>query len=554
MIPVADSPSRAERGRTIRTVEIDARAGWQDPPDADATGRTRLTGNVLASWGGYLVYIASGFVMPRMIDTHVGQAALGIWDFGFSTVVYLTLAQLGVGVSINRYVSKSRAVGDVAGLNQAVSSAMCVQMAAATAAALITAGLVWALPALVGNRFGDHLQDARWVIALLGAGVAIDMAFDVYRGVLTGCHRWGLFNAIDAGLYGSSVVGMLAALLLGGGIRSLAAVYLCSTVLTQVGRGIAAHQVCPELRIARRYATRRKAREMLAFGGKAALQGLSRLLLIQANNIIVATSLGPATLALYSRPGALVRHVETVVNKLAYVLVPTASGLQAAGKERQLRELLVESARYASGLSLPALLLLGILGDQILTLWMGPRYAHGEILSIMAAGFLLPLAQQPAITILRGLNIHGWIAVTSVAAALVGVGLSVVAINWLQWGLVGAALALTIPLSVGNGIFVSVYASRQLGVPLGEYWRRVLLEPIACVTPFALALVVVRVYLGHRPVLALLVGCLAALPTLAPVYWRYLLPPSIRTRVIAALPGAQKPGAPSSPQNRSRRK
>jgi O-antigen/teichoic acid export membrane protein len=318
-------------------------------------------------------------------------------------------------------------------------------------------------------------------------------------------------------------------------VRSLAAVYFAFTVLTQVGRGVAAHRVCPELSIRPRHATGAQAREMLAFGGKAAIQGLSRLLLIQANSIIVATVLGPATLAMYSRCGALVRHVETFVSKLAFVLVPTASSLQAAGKDRQLRELMISSSRYASGLALPALVMLAILGDQILLLWMGERYMHGEVLAILAAGFVLPLAQQPAITILRGLDIHRWIAISSIGSAVTGVVFGLVAVGQLGWGMIGAALALSVPLTLGNGVFVVFYASRRLGIPLGDYVLRVLVQPIACTLPFVLGLLGVRSLFGHQPLLALLLGCVAGVVTLTPLYWKFLLPPSIREKVIATL-------------------
>src|SRR5262245_12669966 len=63
--------------------------------DPDPSGRDRLAWNVLAGWAGYAVEVATGFVLPRMMDHHLGQATLGVWDFAWSCVAYFRFAQVG---------------------------------------------------------------------------------------------------------------------------------------------------------------------------------------------------------------------------------------------------------------------------------------------------------------------------------------------------------------------------------------------------------------------------------------------------------------------------
>src|SRR6476469_9566988 len=79
------------------------------PAGDDLTGRDRFVWNVLASWAGHFVFIIAGFIMPRQIDRYVGQVGLGVWDFGWTAVNYFFIAQIGVGVSVNRYVARYRA-------------------------------------------------------------------------------------------------------------------------------------------------------------------------------------------------------------------------------------------------------------------------------------------------------------------------------------------------------------------------------------------------------------------------------------------------------------
>lgn len=92
----------------------------------DLTGRERMVSNVIFSWGAHSVFIIAGFIMPRMIDRRLGQELLGIWDFSWSLVSYFQLVQAGIASSVNRYVARYRAAGDMLGVNRVVSSATCI--------------------------------------------------------------------------------------------------------------------------------------------------------------------------------------------------------------------------------------------------------------------------------------------------------------------------------------------------------------------------------------------------------------------------------------------
>ena len=509
------------------------------PPAEDLTGRQRMARNVLFSWGGYLLVALTGFVLPRQMDRHVGQTALGLWDLGWSVVTYFGLAQLGVGSSVNRYIARARAAHDLHELRTAAASVMCLNVAAGTVILLLTAAATSLLPTLFPHVPGDQLGTARAVVLLLGASLAVQVAFDASTGIITGCHRWDLHNVISAACQVATVAGMVAALHGGGGLRSVAAVNLLGTVVTEAVRLWAAYRVCPGLSLAYRYARRDQAARMLGFGLKSSMAGLARLLLFQTNSVIVASYFGPAVLALYARPMALMRMVETFANKFAFVLVPTASSLQAARRDDELRALVLSSARLGTALVAPMVLVLALLGDPILRTWMGARYEQGAVLAVLVGGMFLPVAQRPVATILIGMNRHGRLALANLVAAVCGVGLSLLNVAVLGWGLPGAALAIALPLTLGTGVFIPLYACRQLGIPVREYIRSSLQVPLASALPCALALLASRAWLGHRPLAAIAVGLVAGGLALVPFYWRYVLPGRIKHQVAAAVLAAR---------------
>jgi O-antigen/teichoic acid export membrane protein len=309
--------------------------------------------------------------------------------------------------------------------------------------------------------------------------------------------------------------------------------------VTEAVRLWAAYRVCPGLSLAFRYARRDQASRMLGFGLKSSMAGLARLLLFQTNSVIVASHFGPAVLALYARPMALMRMVETFANKFAFVLVPTASSLQAARRDDELRALVLSSARLGTALVAPMVLVLALLGDPILRTWMGARYEQGAVLAVLVGGMFLPVAQRPVATILIGMNRHGRLALANLVAAICGVGLTLLNVSVLGWGLPGAALAIALPLTLGTGVFIPLYACRELAIPVREYLRSSLQVPLASALPCALVLLASRAFLGHRPLAAISIGVVAGGLASLPFYWRYVLPGRIKQQVAAAVVAAR---------------
>ena len=311
----------------------------------DLTGRDRFARNVITSWLGHLVFIVAGFIMPHQIDQKIGQEGLGIWDFGWTAVNYFFLAQIGVGVSVNRYVAHYRAARDNEGLGRIISSVIGLQLLAACAVLGLTALSAMFLPALFADRLHDQETTARWVIALLGASIAIRTSVQAFSGVVTGCHRWDLHNLLNGIAYAITVIAMLFVLSRGMGLIAIAVVYVIGTILNEIARVALAFHVCPELRVSVGRASRAEAWSLLAFGAKLTSVDAAGIIVAQFTNMLVLGQIGVGTLAVYSRLAALIRQTESIAAKFSLPLTPTASSLQRTGRDDEVRELVVSSTR-----------------------------------------------------------------------------------------------------------------------------------------------------------------------------------------------------------------
>ncbi len=497
----------------------------------DLTGRSWLVSNVLFSWAAHSVFIMAGFIMPRMIDRRLGQDLLGVWDFSWSLVNYFQLVRASIGSSVNRYIAKHRATGDNSAVNEVASSATCVLGAGGLLVMGLTLVLSLLVPACFADRLGPHVREAQWVVLLLGATMAVQISSSVFNGILTGCHRWDLHNINTSGWYAVTAVAMVAALLSGGGLRSLAAVTLVGEVLAAVRRAVLAYRVCKGLQLRSRLVRWKTATRLFAFGGKTLIPTVSDLLLNQTISILIVAYLGPAALALYSRPRSLILHVQTLVSKMAMTLTPTISALQSRKDLGEIKDLAIKSARFSLYLSLPMVLLLAVFGGAIMRFWMGLRYAHGWVPAILAIGYLPVMVQLPTLSMLTGLNAHGRAGIARFVASLISVALNVLVLKYLRWGLAGTALAITLPLAILNLVDIPRLLCRRVGVDLRHYFSAVVLGPMLHTLPFTACLVGARLIFHTRPLMGLAGGSVVGGVILGFLYWRYVVPDRVRARL-----------------------
>jgi O-antigen/teichoic acid export membrane protein len=514
----------------------------------DLTGRKNMAGNVLASWAGQGIFIIAGFVMPRMIDRRLGQELLGVWDFSWSLVSYFSLVQVGVIGSISRYVAMHQAKNDGDGVNRSISSAACILLVMAGIIASLALGAFFSLGWFRGAALGVYLQDARWVVLILGLEIALQTVSSVYAGILTGSHRWGIHNAINAASYFFSVAGMITALLLGRGLRTLALIHFLGEAGSAVARYFFSHRICPALRIRLSLARWETVREMLRYGTKSWVPSIGDLILNQTTSVLIFTCLGPAgpaSLAVFSRSRSLVRYVRDLVMKMAGVLTASVGSLYAAGEHRQIQDLVIKATRYSAYLALPMAMVLLIAGGPILHLWMGARYASAGVVAVLTIGQTAAVLQLPALAILAGMNRHGRVALANGLGSIVAVIAVWVTLGVLKMGLLPVAIAVTAPLLFVNLVYSPLNTCRSIDLSVVIFFKRALLSPLLGTLPMAVCLLGARWLLPDRPTISLIVGCALGGTILLPLYWHYVLPSSLKKMVLKRLSREKRLPAPT---------
>lgn len=510
--------------------------GSADLPE-DVSGQGRLLRNVLTSWGAQAVFIVTGFVMPRLIDARLGQESLGVWDFSWSLIAYFTLVQGGVVSSINRYVAKHRAAGDIEGVNIVASSVTLILVGMAVVVAALTVAATFLIPIFFSSKLGSNLRDAQSVVFILGMSLALQVSRGVFGGILTGCHRWDLHHTVNAAVRILEASMMLVVVLAGGGLRGLALASFTSEALGVWVRIYYTRQVFPALRIRLSLTRLPVARNLMRFGGKTFLPVIGELVSNQTANLMIIGFLGPGALALFARPRNLIRQGQVLVYRYASVLTPTTSSLQASEGDEPVRRLLIDGSRHAGFMVLPLVAVLTIAGGPLMRLWMGPNYDDPWVPLVLALGAMPGLLQLPAWAILNGLNAHGRPGVIRLLSALVGIAGMWLALGPLHQGIVGAAVALSVPAAI-EGVIILLYATSRLKIPLGSFCHDAYRRPLFVVLPLCAGLLLARLGLGKWPLWLTFFSVCAGMSGYFYSNWRWALSEELRQRIRLWVLGA----------------
>ena len=501
----------------------------------DLTGRSRFARNVTFAWGGYSVNIITGFLMPRLISDHLSQGVLGIWDFSWSLVTYFTIIQLGLGGSVNRYVARHRAEGNPDALNRSVSTIAVFLWLACLLVTLVSVVSAWWIVPLFGAQLGEELKTAQWVVLILGLEIAVSFLFSIYNGVLVGCHRWDWHNTVSTITYATLAVGMASVVLAGGGLVLIALVHAVVMTAGEMYRKRLTRAACPELRLDFRLASLTRFKEQAHYSAKSILPRVGEMVSNQSLSFLITYFLGPAMLAIYSRPQNLIRQVQTMSAKFGSILLPTASSLQAQASHDQVRITLLESVRHLGALAMPVAMTMALAGDFVIRLWMGTAYVYPGLVTVMALASLPVWIMEPVWSILAGLNQHGRVGWGKVVGSLLSALALVAAFTLGKCGLLGAAIAFSIPQVIVNAVVSPVIACRRIGLPLGQFYWEAFGRPFVCGLPYALGLgFAVWLLPGHIP-LAMGSALLGVIIT-GLTYWLFILPSSWKKNIQSRMP------------------
>jgi O-antigen/teichoic acid export membrane protein len=201
-------------------------------------------------------------------------------------------------------------------------------------------------------------------------------------------------------------------------------------------------------------------------------------------------------------------------------------------------------------MGIPACVVLGVFAAPIMRFWLegslGESYrVTAWVLAGWAAVDLFRYGGSTHFPVLLGmdrLNVLLWITVPLGLANLLA---SIALVGYTRLGVAGVVVATVVTAAVRRPI-VAVYAARQAGLPLADYFRRAYAGPLVVLGLLLFVALGTRAVPGTASVASLVAACALVGAAWMPLCWFVGFAPEDRRRLLELAAGLRKIAAVSS--------
>ena len=423
--------------------------------------------NTLATSTPTILGYVFAFIIGPIMLSRLGLAAFGVWAVTGAVAHYFGLLDLGLRRSLARFIALYDANGDVRGIKECVGLgliAFTVVGAVGVLAAVASAPLFTsALGVLEVEEMRLVLISSATLVAAFGFVSVLNAVGDGLRRMVPGSTA-RLINIV------LNFVFSLTALLLSGDLVVYALANAAAGVLGIVPAVVALRYVwsgpfplaLPSLA---------RARELITFGLKTQVHGLSDLVNGQTDKIILAFLVDVRAAAVYE----IGRRVAAAVKAIALLSIGAMTSPATAHIVKHGRESIPawyrRYTRRVTALAFPLFVVTCVTAPFLLLGWLDQIPGEGDsVVLMLSLGFFIAVTTEVGRTTAVADGRPGLVASNSSITAALNVALTLVLAPFFGfWGVLwGTFLA----MALGAFLFV-VRFHREYGIPLAVYFRQV---------------------------------------------------------------------------------
>jgi len=453
--------------------------------------------------------------LPHFLTHSLSVDRYSAWVLMLQIAAYANFLDFGLQTAVARYVAQAVERRDERHLNEVVSTAFFMMLAAALVALIVAAFVVWQIPHLFHKAPLNLIGELRWGAMILSIAAAATLFLSLFTGTLVGLHR----NDLPALAIGTTrLIGATAAIIVVRFTPSLIWMALCVgafNILGALWQIALAYRVLPDMRVALRWFTRTKVRELAHYCAGLATFSFG-MLLVGGLDLTIVGYFAFAAAGYYGIASTVVGFVTGISGAVYSALLAPMAVLQERGEQSRIRDLVVDSSRLGSYMSIAFVILLVLAGRPLMSLWVGPSYASRAfpILEILlwAQAIRLTASSYSTALVATGQQNYGIAGafvegITNLAASILGARFI---------GPVGVAWGTAIGAVCGIlwMLFYTMRKAKEVPVRASAFSMDAILRPIFCFLPLLLYVGLSR---HLRPALAYLV--VALLLTLSLLLW-----------------------------------
>lgn len=439
------------------------------------------------------VGIVIGFVMMPFLMNELGTKLYGLWITIGSVVASYYLLDLGFSQAVTRYVARYIHQKDYSSANRIIVTSLVIYSVLGLFVVILSL-----IAAYVGaEHFVESKDDIELIQILLiisGISLAFEFPSKAFPGVISAYMRFDTIAVVNLIKIIIDSCLIYAAIKAGYGLVAMSLIVFATSIISTLFYVYYCMKLFSHMQLSVDNFKPETAKELFHFSKWVFVNDLNSLLKAKMDIWFIAYFATLSAVAIYYVAVRLVEYAVQFLIQATGMSSPLYAKYHALNDEKKLS--------FAVVLFLKINIVLGsvisagfyILGDHFIRLWMGEDFKVDVAyicLVIIGMGRLISFMTYPFGSLLLTIKRHDVTAKVSLVETFIAAVLSVVLIP--KYQLVGAAIAIAVPLIVCRVFMVSAFAAGFVKAP----WKAVVIRALLFCLSATLIAVGLRACLGE---------------------------------------------------------
>ncbi|NQU54783.1 MAG: oligosaccharide flippase family protein [Bacteroidetes bacterium] len=426
---------------------------------------------------GLIVLTVFGFIAAPIILNLTSQSLYGFWVTTISILGYLALTDLGLGMSLTRFVASLAKTNDAKSLNNVISTAFF---------AFCGVGLVFFIVGIgispfISTWFKIPPKEVEQVLSAYRVAIisgAIALPLSVFGGVVVGFQKMAIIN-ITTNIVSIIAIGLSIILLYTGiGLVALPLASLFTVIFKSIFSFFYARRYFPLLNIRFANFNWEDLKKLLSFGGYFQFGRVANTVALSTDNIVISGFMGAENVTPYAFTSKLpIIFSVTLAGKLPNAIFPAMTEMFANNEMDKLRQTYKRLTFFSVRFAFLAGAFIFIANPEFVSLWVGDQNYGGNFLNLVFVSWALldtVYRGTTAIVFASG-DMRNW-TIASIAEAILNIAISISLVGSL--GLVGVALGTLISKILTTGFYTPYWVCQKLNLPVNDLLKKSIRNPI----------------------------------------------------------------------------
>lgn len=428
-------------------------------------------------------FLAQAFVLSLSVFTtpyiihKLGNDAYGVLAIVNVFIGYLSLLDLGFGVSIVKYISESVAKQDKGYLEKLIRTSVSIYMLIGMVGAILI--FVFAKHFVIDwIRVPVHLAPtALSIFYVSGLGFLVNMGLSVFSSIPNALQRMDLTSQRTIIFSLLNTLGVISLLFFGQGLRAVVFWNVLTSITATITFVIITRKLLPGVSLRPGF-DKKVFIKLFRFSTFKLLGNISGQVVFHLDRVLIGVFRPVAEVTFYTAPLMLVQKGTSVLANITQAVFPAISESFGLKDKARIKDLYFRMNKFVIFVIFPVSILLFIFSRSIMSIWLGEEFAQKSTLTlqILSIAYFVGSLSAPPVTTAEALGRPGIPAFFAVVSGVINLTAALVLIP--RYGIEGAAWALLINFLAQVPIFIIVVNERIIKVSSIKLFSDSYLRPL----------------------------------------------------------------------------